>query len=53
MKFLLSVLMMFNMAPEEPPAQVHINPYYIIEESTHIVKDNNKSLEIINNILNK
>ena len=59
MKYLLSLLLMFNMAPEEPPrpAETHIHYNYTVEEMKHIdndESDNNESAEdIINNILNK
>ena len=57
MKYLLSILLMFNVVPKEPPrpAETHIHPNYIIEEIQHVdddnEADNNESVEIINNIL--
>ena len=58
MKYLLSILLMFNAAPKEQPrpAETHIHPNYIIEEMQHVdddnEADNNESAEdIINNIL--
>ena len=59
MKYLLPLLFMFNVVPKEPPerpAETHIHPNYIIEEMQHVDDnevDNNESIEIINNILNK
>ena len=59
MKYLLPLLLMFNVVPKEPPerpAETHIHPNYIIEEMQHVDDnevDNNESIEIINNILNK
>ena len=59
MKYLLSILLMFNAAPKEQPrpAETHIHPNYIIEEMQHVdddnEADNNESVEIINNILYK
>ena len=57
MKYLLSILLIFNAAPKEQPrpAETHIHPNYIIEEMQHVddeyEADNNESVEIINNIL--
>ena len=59
MKYLLSLLLILNAGPAEPPrpAETHIHPNYIIEEMQHIdddnEADNNESVEIINNILYK
>ena len=59
MKYLLSILLIFNAAPKEQPrpAETHIHPNYIIEEMQHVDDDeagNNESAEdIINNILYK
>ena len=57
MKYLLSILLMFNAGPIESqrPAETHIHPNYIVEEMQHIdddkEADNNEAVEIINNIL--
>ena len=58
MKYLLPLLLMFNVAPKEPPERLtfEVHPNYIIEEMQHVDDnevDNNESIEIINNILNK
>ena len=60
MKYLLSLLMILNAGPKEPPrpAETHIHPNYTIEEMKHIdddndEADNNEAVNIINNILNK
>ena len=60
MKYLLSLLLMFNMAPKEPPERLtfEVHPNYTIEEMKHIdddndEADNNEAVNIINNILNK
>ena len=59
MKYLLPLLLMFNVVPKEPPerpAETHIHPNYIIEEMQHVDDEagNNESAEdIINNILYK
>ena len=59
MKYLLSLLLMFNVVPKEPPERLtfEAHPNYIIEEMQHVDDDeagNNESAEdIINNILNK
>ena len=59
MKYLLPLLLILNVGPaKEPPrpAETHIHPNYIIEEIQHVDDnevDNNESIEIINNILNK
>ena len=60
MKYLLSLLLMFNVGPKEPPqpAETHIHYGYIVEEMKHIdddndEADNNEAVEIINNILYK
>ena len=56
MKYLLSLLLALNMAPEEPAwLTFEVHPNYIIEEMQHIDDDkydNDESAEdIINNIL--
>ena len=57
MKYLLSILLMFNAAPTEPPEKLtfEVHPNYTIEEMKHIdddkEADNNEAVEIINNIL--
>ena len=60
MKYLLSLLMILNAGPKEPPRPVetHIHYGYIVEEMKHIdddndEADNNEAVNIINNILNK
>ena len=58
MKYLLPLLLMFNVVPKEPPERLtfEAHPNYIIEEMQHVDDnevDNNESIEIINNILNK
>ena len=59
MKYLLSILLILNAGPAEPPrpAETHIHPNYTIEEMQHIDEDNeadnNESVEIINNIIYK
>ena len=56
MKYLLSLLLILNAGPKEPPrpAETHIHYGYIVEEMKHIddkEADNNEAVEIINNIL--
>ena len=58
MKYLLSILLIFNAAPTEPPEKLtfEVHPNYTIEEMKHIdddndEADNNEAVEIINNIL--
>ena len=57
MKYLLSILLMFNAAPKESPERLtfEAHPNYIIEEMQHVddeyEADNNESIDIINNIL--
>ena len=60
MKYLLPLLLMFNVVPKEPPqpAETHIHYNYTVEEMKHIDDDNdeaddNEAVNIINNILNK
>ena len=59
MKYLLPLLLMFNMVPKEPPERLtfEAHPNYIIEEMQHVddkyEADNNESIDIINNILYK
>ena len=59
MKYLLSLLLILNAGPSEPPrpAETHIHYNYTVEEMKHIDYDNetdNESAEdIINNILYK
>ena len=59
MKYLLSLLLILNAGPKEPPERLtfEVHPNYTIEEMQHIdddnEADNNESIEIINNILNK
>ena len=59
MKYLLPLLLMFNVVPKEPPERLtfEAHPYYIIEEIQHVdddyEADNNESIDIINNILYK
>ena len=60
MKYLLSLLLILNAGPKEPPrpAETHIHYGYIVEEMKHIdddqdEADNNEAVNIINNILNK
>lgn len=58
MKYLLSILLMFNAGPvEQPrPAETHIHYNYIVEEMKHIDNDeadNNEAVDIINNIVYK
>ena len=57
MKYLLPLLLMFSMAPEQPPERLtfEVHPNYTVEEMKHInddkEADNNEAVEIINNIL--
>ena len=58
MKYLLSLLLILNAGPKEPPrpAETHIHPNYTIEEMKHIdddndEADNNEAVNIINNII--
>lgn len=57
MKYLLSLLIALNMAPEQPPERLtfEVHPNYTVEEMKHIDDDkevdNNEAVEIINNIL--
>ena len=59
MKYLLPLLLILNAGPKEPPERLtfEVHPNYTIEEMQHIdddnEADNNESIEIINNILNK
>ena len=59
MKYLLPLLLMFNVAPKEPPERLtfEVHPNYTVEEMKHVdddnESDNNEAVEIINNILNK
>ena len=59
MKYLLPLLLMFNVAPKEPPERLtfEVHPNYTVEEMKHIdddkESDNNEAVNIINNILNK
>ena len=58
MKYLLPLLLMFNVVPKEPPqpAETHIHYNYTVEEMKHIddkEADNNEAVDIINNILYK
>lgn len=59
MKYLLSLLLILNAGPAEPPERLtfEVHPNYTVEEMQHIdddnEADNNESIEIINNILNK
>ena len=59
MKYLLPLLMILNAGPKEPPERLtfEVHPNYTIEEMQHVdddnEADNNESVEIINNILNK
>lgn len=61
MKYLLSLLLIFNAGPaKEPPrpAETHIHYNYTVEEMKHIdddndEADNNEAVNIINNIINK
>ena len=59
MKYLLSLLLMFNVGPKDQPERLtfEVHPNYTIEEMQHVdddnEADNNESVEIINNILNK
>ena len=59
MKYLLPLLLMFNVVPKEPPERLtfEAHPNYIIEEMQHVdddnEADNNESIDIINNILYK
>ena len=59
MKYLLSILLMFNAGPSEPPERLtfEVHPNYTVEEMKHIdddnEADNNEAVNIINNILNK
>ena len=60
MKYLLPLLIMFNVVPKEPLERLtfEAHPNYIIEEMQHVddeyEADNNESAEdIINNILYK
>lgn len=58
MKYLLSLLLILNAGPKEPEILTfEVHPNYIIEEMQHVdddnEADNNESIEIINNILNK
>ena len=60
MKYLLSLLLILNAGPaKEQPERLtfEVHPNYTIEEMQHIdddnEADNNESVEIINNILNK
>ena len=58
MKYLLSLLIALNMAPNEPERLTfEAHPNYIIEEIQHVddeyEADNNESIDIINNILYK
>ena len=59
MKYLLPLLLMFNVVPKEPPERLtfEVHPNYIIEEMQHVddeyEADNNESIDIINNILYK
>ena len=59
MKYLLSILLMFNATPKEQPrpAETHIHYNYTVEEMKHIdddkEADNNEAVDIINNILYK
>ena len=59
MKYLLPLLLMFNVVPKEPPERLtfEAHPNYIIEEMQHVdddnETDNNESIDIINNILYK
>ena len=57
MKYLLSLLLILNAAPKEPPrpAETHIHYNYTVEEMKHIdydkEADNNEAVNIINNII--
>lgn len=56
MKYLLSLLLILNAGPAEPPrpAETHIHPNYIIEEMQHVDDDetgNNEAVNIINKYL--
>ena len=59
MKYLLPLLLMFNVVPKEPPERLTFEAHsnYIIEEMQHVddeyEADNNESIDIINNILYK
>lgn len=60
MKYLLSLLLIFNVGPAEPPERLtfEVHPNYTVEEMKHIdddndEADNNEAVNIINNILNK
>ena len=58
MKYLLPLLLMFNVVPKEPPERLTFkaHPNYIIEEMQHVGDNNeanNESIDIINNILYK
>ena len=59
MKYLLPLLLMFNVVPKEPPERLtfEVHPNYTVEEMKHVdddnESDNNEAVEIINNILNK
>ena len=60
MKYLLSLLLILNAGPTEPPrpAETHIHYGYIVADMKHIdddndEADNNEAVNIINNILNK
>lgn len=60
MKYLLSLLLILNAGPEQPPERLtfEVHPNYTVEEMKHIdddndEADNNEAVNIINNILNK
>ena len=59
MKYLLSLLLILNAGPKEPPERLtfEVHPNYTVEEMKHVdddnESDNNEAVEIINNILNK
>ena len=60
MKYLLSLLLILNAGPKEPPERLtfEVHPNYTVEEMKHIdddndEADNNEAVNIINNILNK
>ena len=58
MKYLLPLLLIFNIGPVEPPERLtfEVHPNYIIEEIQHVDDEyeaNNESIDIINNILYK
>ena len=60
MKYLLSLLLILNAGPKEPPERLtfEVHPNYTVEEMKHIdddndEADNNEAVNTINNILNK